>query len=187
MANNPSVPPITLSSCNVELTNANPVTGIENIYLEQKSISRFRLYSFSQENSAVNLSIRAFDPNYSVTGLCTRPESEQTIDFSKVLPTSCNLQLLWEASDYIGNNSPNGCPTSFGGKVISSVTVSQNGIDSLDKIFAANGNLLFATPIECRRVDSIPEPSFTLGMLVIGVWGTNKTILRKHKQKSTVK
>ena len=187
VANNPSVPLITLSSCNVELTNANPVTGIENIYLEQKSINRFRLYSFSQDNLGVNLSIRAFDPNYSVTGLCNRPESEQTIDSSKVLPTSCNLQLLWEPTDYIGNNSPNGCPTSFGGKVISNVTVYQNGIDSLDKIFAANGNLLFATPIEFRRVDSIPEPSFTLGILAIGVWGTSKTILRKHKQKSTVK
>ena len=187
VANNPSVPPITLSSCNVELTNANPVLGIENIYLEQKSINRFRLYSLSQDNSAVNLSIRAFEPNYSVTGLCNRPESEQTIDFSKVLPTSCNLELLWEPTDYIGNNSPNGCPTSSGGKVISSISIFQNGIDSLDKIFGANDNLLFATPIEFRRVNSIPEPSFTLGILALGVWGTSKTILRKHKQKLTVK
>jgi hypothetical protein len=187
VATNPSVPLITLSSCNVELTNANPVTGTDNIYLEQKSINRFRLYSFSQDNSAVNLSIRAFDPNYSVTGLCNRPESEQTIDSSKVLPTSCNLELLWEPTDYIGNNSPNGCPTSSGGKVISSVTVSQNGIDSLDKIFGANNNLLFATPIEFRRVYPIPEPSFTLGILALSVWGTSKTISSKHKQKSTVK
>ncbi|MCC5664312.1 CpcT/CpeT family chromophore lyase [Nostoc sp. CHAB 5784] len=96
VATNPSIPLITLSSCNVELTNANAVTGIENIYLEQKSINRFRLYSFSQENSAVNLSIRAFDANYSITGLCNRLESEQTLDSSKVLPTSCNLELLWE-------------------------------------------------------------------------------------------
>ncbi|MEH1826187.1 MAG: chromophore lyase CpcT/CpeT [Nostoc sp.] len=182
----PSVPPITLSSCSVELTNTNPVAGTENIYLEQKSINRFRLYSFSQENSAVNLSIRAFDTNYSVTGLCNRPESEHTLDSSKVLATSCNLQLLWEPTDYIGNNSPNGCPTSSGGKVISSVTVFENGIDSLDEIFGANDNLLFGTPIEFRRVDSIPEPSFTLGILAIGFWGTSKTILRKHKQKSTV-
>ncbi|MBN3909598.1 MAG: hypothetical protein HWQ35_24605 [Nostoc sp. NMS1] len=89
------------------MTNTNPVTGIENIYLEQKSINRFRLYSFSQENSAVNLSIRAFDTNYSVTGLCNRPDSEHTLDSSKVLATSCNLELLWEPIDYIGNNSPN--------------------------------------------------------------------------------
>lgn len=179
---NPSVPFITLSSCSVELTNADPGIGTKNIYLEQKSINRFRLYSFSQENSAVNLSIRAFDPNYSMTGLCNRPESEHTLDSSKVLATSCNLELLWEPADYIGNNFPNGCPTSSGGKVISSVTVSQNSIDSLDKIFEANGNLLFATPIEFRRVDSIPEPSVTLGILALGVWGTSKTILGKYKQ-----
>ena len=77
--------------------------------------------------------------------------------------------------------------SSSGGKVISSVAVSQNVIDSLDKIFAANDSLLFATPIEFRRVNSIPEPSFTLGILALGVWGTSKTILRKHKQKLTVK
>ncbi|WP_392532403.1 chromophore lyase CpcT/CpeT [Nostoc sp. C117] len=187
VATNPSVPLITLSSCNVELTNTDSVTGTENIYLEQKSINRFRLYSFSQDNSAVNLSIRAFDTNYSLTGLCNRPESEHIVDSSKVLSTSCNLELFWEPTDYIGNNSPNGCPTSSGGKVVSSVTVKINGIDSLDKIFGANGNLLFATPIEFRRVDSIPEPSFTLGILALGIWGTSKTILGKHKQKSTVK
>ncbi|MEH2159631.1 MAG: chromophore lyase CpcT/CpeT [Nostoc sp.] len=187
VATNPSIPLITLSSCSVELTNANPASGTENIYLEQKSINRFRLYSFNQENSAVNLSIRAFDTNYSVTGLCNRPDSEHIIDSSKVLGTSCNLELLWEPIDYIGNNSPNGCPTSSGGKVISSVTVSKDGIDSLDKIFGANGNLLVATPIEFRRLDSIPEPSLTLGILALGVWGTSKTILRKHKQKSIVK
>ncbi|MCC5643834.1 chromophore lyase CpcT/CpeT [Nostoc sp. CHAB 5824] len=187
VATNPSVPLITLSSCSVKLTNANPVTGIENIYLEQKSINRFRLYSFSQENSAVNLSIRPFDTNYSVTGLCNRPDSEHILDSSKVSAASCNLELLWEPTDYIGDNSPNGCPTSSGGKVISSVTISKNSIDSLDNIFGPNGNLLFATPIEFRRVGSIPEPSFTLGILTLGVWGTSKTILRKHKQKSRVK
>ncbi len=66
-----------------------------------QSINRFRLYSFSQENSAVNLSIRAFDTNYSVTGLCNRPESEQTLDFSKVLPTSCDLELLCCCSVFV--------------------------------------------------------------------------------------
>ncbi|MDF5708343.1 MAG: chromophore lyase CpcT/CpeT [Nostoc sp. S4] len=187
VATNPSVPLITLSSCSVELTNAEPVTGTENIYLEQKSINRFRLYSFSQENSAVNLSIRAFNANYSPVGLCNRPESEHTLDSSNVLKTSCNLEIFWNAGDYIGNNSPNGCPTSSGGKVISSVVVSENDIYSLDKIFAANGNLLFATPIEFRRVDSIPEPSFTLGIIALGVWGTSKIVLGKHKHKPTVK
>ncbi|WP_229552045.1 hypothetical protein [Nostoc sp. XA010] len=103
------------------------------------------------------------------------------------MPTSCNLELLWEPTDYIGNNSPNGCPTSSAGKVISSITIFQNGIDSLDKIFGANDNLLFATPIEFRRVNSIPEPSFTLGILALGVWGTSKTISSKHKQKLILK
>lgn len=187
VATNPSVPFITLSSCDVELTDPVPVTATENIYLEQKSINRFRLYSFSQGNSAVNLSIRSFNAGYSVSGLCNRPESEQILDSSQVLTTTCNLELLWQPTYYIGNNAPNGCPTSSGGKVISNVTVRESSIDSLDQIFAANGNLLVGTPIKFRRVDPIPEPSFTLGMLALGIWGTSKTILGKHKHKSTHK
>ncbi|MDZ8186120.1 MAG: chromophore lyase CpcT/CpeT [Nostoc sp. ChiSLP02] len=181
----PPVPLITLSSCSVEFTNGNSLNGTENIYLEQPSINRFRLYSFSQQNSGVNLSIRALNTDYSVTGLCNRPESEQTLDLSKISAITCNLEIFWNAGDYIGNNSPNGCPTNSGGKVISSVIVSENRIYSTDEIFAPNGNLVFGTPIDFRRVPSIPEPSFTLGIVALGVWGTRKIIL--GKQKSTVK
>ncbi|RCJ23893.1 hypothetical protein A6S26_20030 [Nostoc sp. ATCC 43529] len=95
--------------------------------------------------------------------------------------------IFWDAGDYRGNNSPNGCPTSSGGKVISSVTVSENNIYSLDQIFGLNDNLLFASPIEFDRVKSIPEPSLTLGILALSIWGTSKILLDKHKQKSTVK
>lgn len=178
---NPSIPLITLSSCSVELTDNSSINATENIYLEQKSINRFRLYSFSQGDSSVNLSIRAFAASYSVSGLCNLPEAEHVIDASKVLSTSCNLELNWQPSYYIGNNAPNGCPTSSGGKVISSVTVTKNSIDSLDQIFSVNGNLLYGTPIKFRRVESIPEPDFILGMLGFAIWGTSQILLSKHK------
>jgi len=162
------------------LTNTEPTTGIQNVYLEQPSINRFRLYSFSPGNAAVNLSIRGFTDNSLFSGLCNRPQTEQIVDYSRVLPTSCELEIYWTANSYIGNNAPNGCPTSSNGKVVSSVAIAKNAITSLDEIFGANGNLLFATPIEFRRVEPIPEPSLLLGLLAIGVWGASQGVLA-HK------
>lgn len=185
VASNPFVPLLTLSSCSVQLTNTEPTTGVENVYLEQKSINRFRLYSFSSGNSAVNLNIRGFEVNNLFSGLCNQPKSQHIVDYSQVLPTSCQLEIFWEANSYIGNNAPNGCPTSSNGKVVSRVTVTANTIFSLDQIFDRNGNLLVGTPIEFRRLESIPEPSLILGLLAVGIWGTNKAISTKHKSKST--
>jgi hypothetical protein len=170
VAATPSIPLITLSSCSVQLTNAEPTIGIQNVYLEQQSINRFRLYSFSPGNSAVNLSIRGFTDNSLFSGLCNRPESEQIVDYSQVLQTSCELEIFWDNGSYTGNNAPNGCPTSTNGKVVSRVTLTKNTINSFDQIFGANGNLLVATPIEFRRAETIPEPSFILGLFVVGVW-----------------
>ncbi|BCL37675.1 chromophore lyase CpcT/CpeT [Nostoc sp. MS1] len=180
VANNPSIPLITLSSCSVDLTNANPTSEIENIYLEQKSINRFRLYSFSPGTSSVNLSIRSFESSSLYSGLCNRPQSQQIIDYSQVLQTSCELNLFWQQNSYIGNNAPNGCPTSSNGKVVSSVTIFPNSINSLDQIFASNGKLLFATPVEFRRIAPIPEPSLIIGLLVVSLWGSAKAISRRH-------
>ncbi|MHC5723575.1 MAG: hypothetical protein ACYTXY_05345, partial [Nostoc sp.] len=71
-----------------------------------------------------------------------------------------------------------------GFKVVSDVTIEQSSIDSLDKIFDQKGNLLVATPIEFRRVESVPEPSLTLGLLALGIWSTKNVISDNLKQKS---
>ena len=43
-------------------------------------------------------------------------------------------------------------------------------------------NLIVNTRIEYRRINSIPEPSFTLGLLALGIWGTGKARAGKLKQ-----
>ena len=68
-----------------------------------------------------------------------------------------------------------------------SVTFLNNGVNSLDQIFAANGNLIVNTPIEFRRTTSIPEPSFMLGILALGIWGNVTALSGKVKHKSTQK
>ncbi|MBN3873593.1 chromophore lyase CpcT/CpeT [Nostoc sp. JL33] len=186
VANSASVPLITISNCSVQLDNTNPLADTQNVYLEQESpgFERLRLYSFSEDNSAVNLSISSFLNENTVRGLCNHSQSTRTVSINNVVEkNTCNLQLFWEPNSYIGNNAPNGCITSDGFKVVSNVTIEPSRIDSLDRIFDPKGNLLIATPIEFRRVDSVPEPSVTFGLLALGIWSTKNVISDNLKQK----
>lgn len=188
VASNPSVPLITMNNCEVELVGGNPSDEAQNVYLEQSStaFNRVRFYSFSEGTSAVTLSIYSFVNNNVLSGLCNRPESERIVNISNILTaTSCNVELFWEPSRYIGNNAPTGCPTSSGGKVVSNVEVFGDRINSLDRIFAPNGTVIAATPIEFDRIASVPEPSSMLGLLAFSLWSTGKARSRKHKKTST--
>jgi CpeT/CpcT family (DUF1001) len=186
IASNPSVPFINLSSCKVQLNGSNPVEETQNIYLEQKSsaFNRVRFYSFSKGNSAVTLSVRSFVNQNLLSGICNNPESERIVNVSNIVPISCNLEIIWQSNRYTGTNAPNGCPTSSGGKVVSELAFWDSGIDSLDRIFDARGNLIVNTPIQFRRIKSIPESSFSLGLLAIGIGLIGLTLKRKSKQNS---
>lgn len=165
--NNSLVPAIAMSNCAVQLDSEAPINETQNIYLEQKSsaFERTRFYSFSIADSAVNLSIRSFVNQNILSGICNQPQPERIVNFSNLIPASCNLQLILESNRYIGTNAPGGCPTSTGGKVVSQVTITENTIDSLDQIFDSKGTLLVNTPIEFQRLRLIPEPSYILGIL----------------------
>lgn len=173
VANNPVIPSITMSNCSVKLSDNSLLPHTENLYLEQQSpiFERIRFYSFSQRNYTINLSIRSFIDNEILTGLCNQPEQDRIININNISTTSCDISIQWEMNRYTGTNAPNGCPTSFGGKVVSNVTFLNNGVNSLDQIFSPNGNLIVSTPIEFRRTTSIPEPSLILGILAFGIWG----------------
>ena len=183
---NPSTPLITMSNCSVELTDNTSFSNSQNIYLQQNSdvFERIRFYSFSEGSSGVNLSIRSFINNELLRGLCNQAKQQRVIDTSNIASASCDISLVWDDNRYIGNNSPNGCATSFGGKVVSNVEFFANGVDSLDQIFSANGNLLVSTPIEFRRSTSIPEPSLILGMIAFGIWGSSTVISKQLNFKS---
>lgn len=176
VAGNPSIPFISMSNCGVQLAGANPVGGTQNVYLEQKSsaFERQSFYSFSPGNSAVNLSVRSFVNRDILSGLCNKPEPQRIVNINNIVATSCDLLLIWEPKRYTATNAPNGCPTSSGGKVVSQVAISNSGIDALDLIFNAQGNLLIGTKIEYRPINSnsIPEPDFTLGLLALGIGST---------------
>jgi CpeT/CpcT family (DUF1001) len=172
VANNPLVPVISMSNCAVQLDNANPLDETQNIYLEQKSsaFGRVRFYSFGKSDSAVNLSIRSFANNDVLNGICARTEGDRIVNFSNLIPASCNLQLVSGFNRYTGTNAPGGCPTSTGGKVVSQVAITENTIDSLDQIFDNKGILLVNTPIEFQRIRLIPEPSIIFGILAFSAF-----------------
>ncbi|MBP5973368.1 CpeT/CpcT protein [Brasilonema sp. CT11] len=189
ISSNPSVPFVSMSNCKVQVAGVNPANGTENIYLEQESsaFKRTAFYSYSKGNSAVNLSVSSIVNGGNLGGLCNKPESERIIDISNISTGSCNLLLMWEPSRYVGTNSPSGCPTSTGGKIVSNVGIFENGVDALDQIFDAKGNLLVATPIEFRRINSIPEPSLTIGLLAFGVLSVSSAQRLKQIQSSIKK
>ncbi|MEB3178638.1 MAG: chromophore lyase CpcT/CpeT [Nostocaceae cyanobacterium] len=187
VASTPTVPLISMTNCNVQLAGGTPSTGVQNIYLEQQSTAfeRLRFYSFSPNNSTVQVSIRSFVNSDILRGLCNLQESQRVVNISNIATVSCDIQLIWEPNRYIGNNAPNGCATRGGGKVVSNVSILENSVFSLDTIFDAQGNVLVSTPIEFRRASSIPEPSSSLGLLALGIGLASLSFSRKLQQKST--
>lgn len=181
LANNPTIPFIELSTCGVQLVGENQAANTQNIYLQQQSnaFERNSFYSFSDNGNVVNLSVRSVINPDILSGICNRTESERIINFNNLVPVSCDLEIIYQPNLYTGNNAPDGCPTSSGGKVVSRVTIRENNINALDQIFDAQGNLLVNTPIEYRRIASIPEPTFILGLLAIGLWTAKKACKQK--------
>ncbi|GAB1541684.1 hypothetical protein NUACC21_43560 [Scytonema sp. NUACC21] len=180
IASDPSVPFISMSNCQVQSEPSSNDSETQNVYLEQKStaFNRIRLYSFSPWDSAVKLNIRSFFNPDIASGICNYPAPLRVINISNLIATSCEVLLRLETeSSYIGTNAPNGCPTASGGKVVSSVTVRADTINSLDQIFSASGTLLVSTPIKFDRISSIPEPSFIAGLVTLGIGYTIKTLL----------
>jgi|GEM_PF-2128578 hypothetical protein len=182
--NLPMTPPITMANCSVELLGGNFPEGGETLYLEQTTGGfpfRTRFYTFSASQSQVNLSVRSFLEPAPLLGLCDRPSSERVVSFSNIIDQPCDVKLDWQPGVYVGTNDPEGCLTNSGGKVISDIAITANTINSLDQIFDSNGTLLFATPIEFRRVEAVEEPSSILELLAFGFLGMGIHFRKRFK------
>ena len=179
VANNPIVPPITMSNCTVKLVGGELIKNTETIYLEQRTNGfpfRVRLYSFfSNDDSQVTINISRFIEETSLLGLCDRPQSQQVINATNIDTFSCEVNLSWFSNSYVGSNAPVGCPTTLPpGKVVSNVLIKPNIIESFDRVFDINGDLLFGTPIAFHRIETVPEPSILLGLFALSGLGIFK-------------
>lgn len=181
VASNPSVPFITMNNCQVQLDTDTGLNATQNVYLEQQSVAfnRVRFYSFGLSGSAIDLGIRSFINSSSLTGLCDRRASQRIISQNNLAAAVCSVSLAYEQNRYVGNNAPTGCPTSTGGKVVSSVSIQANSINSLDQIFSSSGQLLVNTPISFQRTAEVPESSPLVGLAIAGA---GLLFLRHKKQ-----
>jgi hypothetical protein len=158
VAENPQVPAIHMSTCDVELLGATE-EGVRTVYLEQFVAGspiplRVRLYTFRPAGDRVRIAIQRFTNQGALLGMCSREPAERVIAASSVVPTTCNVDVQWSPATYAGSNAPTGCPASFpGGKVVSEIEIHGNGSDSLDRILDAAGNQLAGTLIEFRRIE----------------------------------
>ncbi|MDY7013556.1 MAG: chromophore lyase CpcT/CpeT [Cyanobacteriota bacterium] len=186
VASNPTVPPISMTNCTVDVSGFNPVGETRTVYLEQfvgATLLRSAFYAFSEGNSGVELGVRRFVEPNSLLGLCDRPSSQRTLDIAQIQPASCDIFLAWQPNVYTGTNDPIGCPTSFpGGRVISDVEIRRDSVSSLDRIFNADGELLFGTRIEFQRLNSVPEASTTLALFGLGLLGMGSAVVRRKQQ-----
>ncbi|MDZ7959473.1 MAG: chromophore lyase CpcT/CpeT [Aulosira sp. DedQUE10] len=181
VASNPSAPFITMSNCQVQLDGGMGTNGTQNVYLEQQSavFNRVRFYSFGLGSGAIDLGIRSFINSSSLSGLCDRPASQRIISQNNLAAAVCSLNLTYEPNRYVGNNAPTGCPSSTGGKVVSTVSIQANRVNSLDQIFSSSGQLLVNTPIEFQRIATVPESSPLAGFALAG---SGLLFLRWRKQ-----
>lgn len=163
---NPSVPLVPLSTCPVQLEGASEPSSTQNLYLAQPTINRVAFYSFQPSNSVVNLGVRSFINAGSVSSICDRPLPERIVKLDNLAAAICNLELIRGEERYTATNAPTGCPTSTGGKVVSSVTFQPDRTVSLDQIYNSRGQLIVNTPIEYQRVEKVPEPATIAGTLL---------------------
>lgn len=183
VASNPSAPYITMTNCQAQLNGSIGADGTQNVYLEQNiaGFDRVRFYSFGIGSGVIDLGIRSFINSSSLLGLCDRPVSERIISQNNLAGAVCSLGLTYEQNRYVGNNVPTGCPTSTGGKVVSSVSIEADTINSLDQIFSSSGQLLVNTPIKFQRIATVPESSPLAGLALAGA---GLVFLRQRKRES---
>lgn len=166
VSRDPSVPLIPLSTCSVQVDGASEPSGTQDLYLAQPTLNRFRLYSFEPSNNVVSLGIRSFLNVSSVSRICDSPLPERIVKSDNLATAVCNLELIRGEDRYTGSNAPTGCPTSTGGKVVSSITFQPNRTVSLDQIYNSRNQLIAGTPIEFQRVEEVPEPSTIAGTVL---------------------
>ena len=183
VAREPMTPFLTMNNCAASVSElSSPET--QYVHLEQYiggvSLLRTAAYEFSPSSTGVNLSVFPYSNDNAALGTCDR--ATPAIDLSNVVRVSCDLSLFYEPNKFTGTNAPIGCPTSFpdpGSKVVSTVTITPNTVDSLDFFTTRDGDS-FGTPIAFQRVTTTPEPMTTLSLVGMGLVGLLKVRKRYH-------
>ncbi len=183
VATEPEVPFLNMQNCAVSTVGGVADTSSQYVHLEQyingNSLLRSSGYEFSPTNSAVSLKVYSYSDRDAALGTCN--EADPTIDLSNLAFPSCDLTLNYQSMGFFGTNSPTGCPSSFpfpGSTVVSSITITANGVVSLD-LFSAPGLTPFGTEIEFRAVATTNEPIGAIALIGLGSIAFIQSLLRQ--------
>lgn len=179
VSQDPSVPFIAMENCAIAASNG--MANSNYVHLEQyiggpATLLRSSAYEFSPTERGVNIGVFSYLDRTSALGTCD--EASPTIDFANLAFPSCDVPLDYKPNQFVGSNAPTGCPTGCpvpGSTVVSSLTLTENSIDSLDTFLLPTGGSV-GTLIEFRPVSndqggvSTPEPVATLSLALLGIW-----------------
>lgn len=149
-AENDDFRPIQLQSCDV----AAPGLGSTVLYVEQAVETaldkpyRQRLYVLEEVDEAtVRSNIYTLDDPASFVGLCTRGERRFVHPSEAALKEGCSVDMVLSDGVFRGETGPKSCPSSLRGASFASVavTVSADGLDSLDRGWDADGNQVWGS------------------------------------------
>lgn len=173
VASDPTVPFLTMENCEVSAEGYGSPSA-QYVHLEQyiggAALLRTAAYEFSPGVAGVDLSVYGYLDDTAALGSCDRT----TLDFASLELPSCDIDLAYEPSRFVGSNAPTGCATSFpvsGSRVVSTVTIAADTTVSFDEFFTPFGTS-FGTPIRFERAAvATPEPFSLAALVVLGLGG----------------
>lgn len=93
-----------------------------------------------------------------LVGLCQKPQSERVFALSDLGQSDCSVRLERKDAAFIGSTPEGGCPSSLRGaqRVTSETQIRAEGMDSLDRGWAADGKQVWGSehgPYQFRKID----------------------------------
>ena len=175
----PDVPFLTMENCVASPFGDIVSTDSQYVHLEQyiggTSLLRTSGYEFSPITSGVSLKVYSYAERDAAVGTCNDPNP--SINLSNLVSPSCDLTLIYEPESFFGTNSPTGCASGFplpGSTVVSTVEITADGVDALDRFFA-DGLPPIGTEIEFRRIATTNEPRSAIALISLAIIGLAKS------------
>lgn len=165
---NPKAPNVRITTCQVKIKAAPSLNRPLAVFLYQEQAmserlskpyrQRFLRIAPTSDRTAVESA--AFKPPTPATwtGLCSKPESARIVSGIDIGKSSCSVFLIPQGNNYVGNTSPNGCPSDYKGavRITNQIVLHDAGMDTLDRGFDADGNQVWGAkdePYKFRWID----------------------------------
>jgi hypothetical protein len=165
---NSEAPRIRMTTCRIQITNANAAPGSIFLYQEQALTNnlskpyRQRFLQISPSPATQSVRSLSFRPTTAATfaGLCNKPLAERTLKLSDLGTYVCSVFLKPSGNTYIGNTPINGCPANYRGavRITNRIELTPTGMNTWDRGFDANGQQVWGAKTEAYQYHRMAEP-----------------------------